>query len=734
MEKTTFKIGGMTCAVCAGACEKAIAKMDGVSLAQVNLATEQAQVEYDPAQVTIDEIHRAVMRAGYQIVREESAEMKSLRKEKEIRAQKRRLILSWIFAVPLLYIAMAPMTGFLPYFLSPDRDTAAFVLCQLVLVIPVMICGWRFYTNGFRHLIKCAPNMDSLVAIGTSAAFVYSVYATVQVLRGQVHFAHHLYYESAAVIIALIIFGKYLETKSKGKTGEAVAKLLSLAPKTASVLRDGKEVQIDVADVQVGDIILVRPGQSLPVDGLILEGESAIDESMLTGESLPVDKQAGDSVFAATQNGNGSFTYCAQKVGADTALAQIVQMVEQAAGSKAPIAALADRVSGLFVPVVMSIAVIAMVIWLIAGKDVEFALSIFISVLVIACPCALGLATPTAVIVGTGKGAGLGILFKNATALENAHKVDTVVFDKTGTITVGKPQVTDILPNGITEKDLLRISASAEQGSEHPLAKAVIRAAVEAKIVLRKAESFSAVTGFGIVCQLDGKEIKIGKRDFVDSEIDDKIETLEQQGKTPLFVMIDGKYAGAILVADVIKDQSRGAIEKLHKMGLKTVLLSGDSQQVADVIGEKAGIDRVIGGVLPGEKADMVKQLQAGGAHVAMVGDGMNDAPALTQADIGLAVGSGTDIAIESADIVLVKNDLTDVAAALQLSRATMRNIKQNLFWAFGYNTLGIPVAAGVLYAMGGILLNPMIGAAAMSLSSVSVVTNALRLNLFKPK
>lgn len=735
MTQTTFQIGGMTCAACSAANERAIGKLDGVEHAEVNLATEKASVSYDETVTTLEQIKQAVVDAGYFIVDGSKGNDYSEEKARELRRQKYKLIIALVFAIPLLYIAMAPMITFIPLpfpsVIDPMANPAGYTLTQLFLVLPVIVCGWHFYTSGYKNLFHLSPNMDSLVAIGTSAAFLYSLYSAIKAFLGDHMAAHHLYFESTAVIIALILLGKYLEAKSKGKTGEAIRSLMSLAPKTALVVRGGKELEISVDEVQVGDEIVVLPGQRLPVDGEIISGATSIDESMLTGESIPVEKQAGDRVYAATINKNGSVRYRADKVGADTVLAQIIKLVEDAAGSKAPIAKLADTVSGYFVPIVMGIALVAALIWFFIQWDLEFALTIFISVLVIACPCALGLATPTAIIVGTGKGASNGVLFKNATALENTHKINVVVFDKTGTITEGKPVVTDIKPFGsLTEQELLQLAASVEKFSEHPLADAIIQKAQELKLPLFEVDNFQSVTGSGIQASVGGKQIKVGNAAFTGADFSEA-EVYSSQGKTAMFLAVDGNPAGMIAVADIIKESSKTAVAELNKLGIKTIMLTGDNEKTARAIADAAGITEVIAGVLPDGKAQKITELMAH-SKVAMVGDGINDAPALTAADIGIAVGSGTDIAIESADIVLVKNNIHDVVTAIKLSRATIKNIKENLFWAFCYNTLGIPVAAGILYAFGGPLLNPMLAAAAMSLSSVSVVLNALRLGRVK--
>ena len=584
--------------------------------------------------------------------------------------------------------------------------------------------------------------MDSLVAIGTLAAFLYSLYTTLQIANGQIQGMHHhqLYYESAGIIIALILLGKYLESKSKGKTSEAIKKLMGLQPKTAIVLVDGKEVETPIEEVEIGDILLVKPGTKIPVDGVVIEGYTSVDESMLTGESIPVEKNVGSKVTGASINKNGVIKFKAEKIGGDTALAQIIKLVEDAQGTKAPIAKLADTVSGYFVPIVIAIAVVASLLWfLIGGKDIVFVLTIFISVLVIACPCALGLATPTAILVGTGKGAENGILIKGGEALESAHKVNTVIFDKTGTITEGKPKVTDIvLNNNVKEEYLIKIASSAEKGSEHPLGEAIVKYGEEKNIKFEKVDNFKAIPGAGIQVTINDESILLGNRKLMNDnniklgDLEEKSNILASQGKTPMYIAVDGNLSGIIAVADVVKESSKKAIEILHDMGIKVAMVTGDNAKTANAIANQVGIDMVLAEVLPEDKSKEVEKLQNQGKFVAMVGDGINDAPALAKADIGIAIGSGTDVAIESADIVLMKSDLIDVPTAIKLSHETIKNIKQNLFWAFGYNTIGIPVAAGILYVFGGPLLNPMIAAAAMSLSSVSVVSNALRLKNFK--
>ena len=635
-----------------------------------------------------------------------------------------------------------------PNIISPETNIINYALIQIVLVLPIMLVGYKFYINGFKSLFHGSPNMDTLVAIGTSSAFIYSLYTTINLIRNagvsmEMHMSHHhqLYFESAGIIIALILLGKFLESRSKGKTSEAIKKLMGLQPKTAIIMVDDKEVEVSIDEVLVGDIVVVKPGEKIPVDGKIVFGHTSIDESMLTGESMPVEKTVGDSVTGASINKNGLIRFEATKVGKDTALAQIIKLVEDAQGTKAPIAKLADTVAGYFVPAVITIAVISALLWAIIGKEnTTFVLTIFISVLVIACPCALGLATPTAIMVGTGKGAENGILIKSSVALELAHKVNTVIFDKTGTITEGKPKVTEIITYGDYDEDyILKLAASAEKGSEHPLGEAIVRYAEEKNMNLINVEKFNSVTGKGINAVIDNKKVNLGNVKMMEDLnisldiVENKYEELAKQGKTPMFISIENELAGIIAVNDVVKESSKRAVELLHNLGIKVAMVTGDNKNTADAIAKQVGIDIVLAEVLPQDKSNEVKKLQAEGNFVAMVGDGINDAPALAAADIGIAIGNGTDVAIESADIVLMKNDLMDVPTAIKLSKDTIRNIKQNLFWAFGYNTIGIPVAAGVLYIFGGPLLNPMIAAAAMSLSSVSVVSNALRLRKFKP-
>lgn len=743
----TIPVGGMTCAACAQRVEKAVQKLDGIKTASVNFASEKLVVDYDNKKIRLSDIKKEIEKAGYKPLdsTDSSTDEHRLKKEKEIKLMWTKFIVAIVFAIPLFYIAMAPMITFVklpfPEFLNPDINPLAYGLVQMFLVIPIMISGYKFYTVGFKALWQRSPNMDSLIAVGTSAAFLYSVYNVYQIFKGNAHAAHSLYFESAGVIIALIMLGKTLEAVSKGKTGEAIKKLMGLAPKTAVIIVDGEEKEIPIEEVEKGDIILVKPGEKIPVDGKVVDGVTAVDESMLTGESMPVSKKGGDIVYAASINTTGSIKFRAEKVGSETALAQIIKLVEDAQGSKAPIAKMADIVSGYFVPVVCVIALIAGIAWFIATKfDLEFALKIFISVLVIACPCALGLATPTAIMVGTGKGAEYGILIKGGEAFETAHKVTAVVLDKTGTITEGKPTVTDIIAlNGMTDKGILQMAASVEKKSEHPLGQAIVNYAEKNGSKIINTENFESLTGRGIKGEINGEKIFIGNKKLMNEiEIDfssevSKGDALSEEGKTPMYIAIDNKFAGIIAVADVVKSSSKKAIESLKRMGIEVAMITGDNEKTANAIAKQVGINRVLADVLPEDKSNEVKKLQDEGHVTAMVGDGINDAPALAQADVGIAIGSGTDVAMESADIVLMRSDLQDVTAAIELSKKTIKNIKQNLFWAFGYNVIGIPIAAGVLHIFGGPLLNPMFAAAAMSLSSISVLTNALRLKRFKP-
>ncbi|MBN1069134.1 cadmium-translocating P-type ATPase [Clostridium botulinum] len=733
-----LKVEGMTCSACANRVERVTKKLQGVQESNVNFATEKLTIVVDEDVAGYSDIKTAVEKAGYKLEKEDKAkeDKKESNPAKELL---NRFIISMVLTVPLLIISMGHMVGMhLPSIIDPMINPLNFALIQIALTLPVMLVGYKFYKVGIKNLFKLSPNMDSLISIGTLAAFLYGIFAIVKINQGSSEYAMHLYFESAAVILTLITLGKYLEAVSKGKTSQAIKVLMGLAPKNATVIRNGGESIIPIEEVVAGDIVLVKPGEKLPVDGEVIEGSTSIDESMLTGESIPVEKEIGSTVIGASINKTGFIKYKATKVGKDTALAQIVKLVEEAQGSKAPIAKLADVISAYFVPIVIGLAVIAAVAWLIAGESMIFALTIFISVLVIACPCALGLATPTAIMVGTGKGAENGVLIKGGEALETTYKLNTIVFDKTGTITEGKPKVTDILVNNITENEILSLAASAEKGSEHPLGEAIVKEAEDRKLTLKEINKFNAIPGHGIEVLIDEKNIFLGNKKLMKeknvdiSSLDAQSERLSNEGKTPMYISINSELKGIIAVADTVKENSKEAIETLHSMGIKVAMITGDNKNTANAIAKQVGIDIVLAEVLPEDKANEVEKLQKDGDKVGMVGDGINDAPALAKADIGIAIGSGTDVAIESADIVLMKSDLMDVPTAIKLSKATIRNIKENLAWAFGYNILGIPVAMGILHIFGGPLLNPMIAAGAMSFSSVSVLLNALRLRNFK--
>lgn len=745
-ESKTFAITGMTCASCAQTIEKATRKLDGVLESNVNLATEKINIQYDSSVVSVADIVKAISSAGYEVHEDVGSSSDSVdedreKKQREIKSLWKRLWISAIFAVPLLYIAMGEIIGIkLPGFIDPATNPEAYALIQLVLAIPVVIVNKNIYLVGFKTLFRGHPNMDSLITIGTSAAFLYGFFATAMIFSGDVSYANNLYFETAAVILTLITLGKYLETLTKGKTSEAIKKLMGLAPKTAIVVRNGLEVEISIDEVVVDDILIVKPGEKMPVDGVVVEGMTAVDESMLTGESIPVEKNAGDSIIGASINKNGTIQYKATKVGKDTALSQIIKLVEDAQGSKAPIAKMADIISGYFVPIVIGLSILSGLAWYLGGQTGLFSLTISIAVLVIACPCALGLATPTAIMIGTGKGAENGVLIKSGVALETTKKLQIIIFDKTGTITEGKPKVTDIIvTNGISEEELLALAASAEKGSEHPLGEAIVKGAEDKGLKFMKTQAFNAIPGHGIEVTIEGKNLLLGNKKLMNDRnialdsLAERSDDLASEGKTPMYIAINDKIAGIIAVADTVKENSLKAIEKLHKMGIEVAMITGDNKRTAEAIAKQVGIDRVLSEVLPEDKAKEVKKLQDDGKKVAMVGDGINDAPALAQADVGIAIGSGTDVAMESADIVLMRSDLMDVPTAVELSKATIRNIKQNLFWAFAYNTAGIPVAMGILFLFGGPLLSPMFAAAAMSFSSVSVLLNALRLKRFKP-
>ena len=746
-DKKEYKLSGMTCAACAMTIEMVVKELPTVKEATVNLATEKLTV-FPKEGFASEQVLEAVKEAGYQAV--EKGEQKPsdyakqvAEKKENVRHMARRIWFAVGVTIPLLYMSMGSMIGLpLPAFLDSRAHPITFVLVQLLLTLPAIGIGRGFYTRGFRNLAKRHPNMDSLIAVGTSAAFLYSLYSVVQVLSGHYSFVHQLYFESVGVIITLVLLGKYLEGNAKGRTSQAIQSLMSLVPSQATVVRYGEVVTIDTEDIKLGDIVRIKPGERMPVDGIVVSGQTYVDESMMTGESVPVEKSIGDRITSATVNQTGSIDYEATKVGSDTTLAQIVHLVEEAQGSKAPIAVMADKISLYFVPIVLLLAILAALAWFfVAGKSLQFSLSIFIAVLVIACPCALGLATPTAIMVGTGKGAENGVLIKSGQVLEAARMVNTVVLDKTGTITEGKPSLTDVLTFGtISRGDLLSLIASSEQHSEHPLATAILQAVQAEDVSLTPVTDFQAVSGKGIVAQVNDQEILIGNESLMKQyqvELGEHISdliSLSHQGKTAMLVALDKHLVGIVAVADQIKKNSREAISELQKMGLEVIMLTGDREETAQAVAREAGVHQVIAGVFPDGKAALVKDLQVKGKKVAMVGDGINDAPALVQAEVGVAIGSGTDVAIDSADIVLMHSDLLDVVTAIRLSQATIKNIKENLFWAFAYNTLGIPVAMGFLYIFGGPLLNPMLAGLAMSFSSVSVVTNALRLRRFKLK
>ena len=769
MKTEKYNVTGMTCAACQANVTRCVSKLEGVEEVNVSLLANQMTVSYDESKVGEEDIIQAVEKIGYgasSLEQQAAAQSKGgfrsewqARQDQAMNSQKqmkRRLISSIVLLVPLMYIAMGGMMGLpVPWFFVGMENSLVNALAQLLLTIPVLFINRHFFQTGFKALWHRAPNMDSLVAIGSGASLVYGLFAMFRLAYGFGHgdmelvheYAHALYFESAAMILTLVTVGKYLEARSKSKTGDALGKLVDLAPKTAVVLRGGVEQTIPAEQVVAGDIVVIRPGEGIPVDGVVTEGHGYVDQAAITGESIPVEKNPGDQVISATINKNGTFQFQASKVGEDTTLSQIIRLVDEASNSKAPIARLADKVSGVFVPVVIAIAIVTAIVWLIAGMGFEFALSNAISVLVISCPCALGLATPVAIMVGTGKAAEMGILIKSAESLENLHNVDTIVLDKTGTITSGHPAVTDVLPldRSLTEEQFLAEAAAAEFGSEHPLAQAVVERAQQLGLSLPKAEAFEAVAGRGIRAKVNGREYLAGNLAFLEenhqpatleerSAAKSVVNKLAQEGKTPLLFLRDGKLLGVIAVADTIRETSRAAIQRFNEMGLHVVMLTGDNKVTAEAIRKELGIEQAISDVLPTQKEAHIRSLQEEGHKVAMVGDGINDAPALTRADIGIAIGAGTDIAIESADVVLMKDSLDDVAAAIDLSRAVVRNIHMNLFWAFFYNVLGIPLAAGVLYPAFQLRLSPMIGSAAMSLSSVCVVTNALRLRFFKRK
>lgn len=746
LEKIDFSVLGMSCAACSKSAERSLKKTEGVSSAVVNIATEKASVEYDPKVCNVDNLRAAVEKAGFTMELEDHID-----REDDTTSFKRFLV-AIVFASLLFTISMGPMVGIsLPAIISPHHNPLNYALIQAILAIVVMVAGKKFYIKGFKALYQLGPNMDSLVAVSTSASFIYSIISTFKIayepgFAGNILASGHhlpLYYESCAMIIALIMLGKYLEGRSKSKTSEAIKSLLELQAKIAIIEVDGQEKEVEIDKVRVGDIVIVKPGQKIPVDGSVIFGSTSIDESMLTGESIPVEKTVGDPVTGTSVNKNGYIKFKVEKVGKDTTLSQIIRLVEEAQNRKAPIANLADLISGYFVPTVIGIALVSGLAWLfIGGTSFQFAFTIFISVLVIACPCALGLATPTAIMVGTGKGAENGILIKGGDSLESAHKISTVAFDKTGTITEGRPRVTGVknLSKSLDEDQLMSFAASIESNSEHPLADAIVDYSKEKGVEIYPVEDFVSITGKGVEALINKKRVSLGNLKLIDSygDINDKsslksmVDEYAERGNTPMLLAIDGHVKAIIAVADTIKDDSAKAVEKLHQMGIKVAMITGDNEKTALAIAKQVGIDIVRADVLPSEKSQVIKDLQDQGEFVAMVGDGINDAPALALADVGIAIGSGTDVAIESADIVLMKNSLMDVPNSIKLSKETIRNIKENLGWAFGYNIIGIPFAAGLIYLFGGPLLNPMIAAAAMSLSSVSVVSNALRLRKFR--
>lgn len=772
--KERFDVTGMTCSACSSHVEKSVGKLTGVENVSVNLLTNSMQVEFDENKLDTAGIIKAVEDAGYgaavkdghaksgtktsgQSDSQENSGLSAV--EQNVKNMKKRLIVSLIFWIPLMYVSMGhmiyqwlniPMPPFTMNFLHGNENAITYAFTQFLLLLPILIANQKYFKNGFKTLWHRSPNMDSLIAIGAGAAILYGIFAIYRIGYAMGHgdmmvvhqYAHDLYFESAGTILTLITIGKYLETKSKGKTSEAITKLLNLAPKTVTVVRDGVEQVVDAADVGKGEIFLVKPGESVAVDGIVLEGKSSFDESAITGESIPVPKQEGDTIVSASMNKSGLIRAKATKVGEDTTIAQIIRLVEEASSSKAPIAKVADKIAGVFVPTVITIALITGVIWLISGATFEFAMSTAIAVLVISCPCALGLATPVAIMVGTGKGAENGILIKSGDALETAHQIDTVVLDKTGTITQGKPVVTDIIcaaGKNADKTQLLQIAGSLEKGSEHPLAEAIVNYCVTNNISLEKVTDFNALFGKGIEGTVSGTHYYAGNEKMMEekgislsTEQKNQIRELAKQGRTPLLFADEKQFLGIVAVADVVKPTSKEAVQKFRDYGIHVIMLTGDNEVTAQAIKEQVGIDEVIAGVLPTQKEEKISALKQAGHKVAMIGDGVNDAPALASADVGIAIGAGTDVAIESADIVLMKNDLLDAVGAVKLSKAVIRNIKENLFWAFFYNSIGIPLAAGVLYPLFQIKLNPMFGAAAMSLSSVCVVSNALRLRWVK--
>lgn len=733
-ERLTLKTDGMTCAACSAAIERSLDRLDGVIEANANFSNNVVSVTYDPGKIDKEKIATAIKKAGYDVLEDDPDALAERERQNAVK-MKRELIISIIFTIPLSILAMGPMIGLnVPF----QNDPEIYAIVQLILCVPVLIAGRRFYTKGYPALIARTPTMDTLIALGTTAAVIYSLYATFQIFSGDAHATHSLVYDSAAMIITLVSVGKYIESRSKVKTNDAVRGLLDLAPPTANVIRDGKEVTIPADEIVVGDVIVIRPGERIPADGRIVDGSSSVDESMLTGESMPVTKNVGDHVHSGTVNTTGSLNMVAERTGKDTVLYQIVRMIQDAQGTKAPVARIADRVAAVFVPVVIVIAVAACLLWLLAGKGVEFSVIVLISVLVISCPCALGLATPLAITVGTGKAAEYGVLFKNASSLERSGSITSVILDKTGTITEGKPKVTDVISE-IEEDELIRMTASAEINSEHPLGKAIVAFAEEKGMQIPQSSDFMSETGGGVRCTVEGKKVTVGNEKLMRSEgIEDlgAASDLSSEGKTVVFVSIDGEYAGAIAISDPLRASAVQAVSTLKSMDIRPIMVTGDAEGTALAIAKVAGIDEVHAKALPEDKLNIIKELQIKGENVAMAGDGINDAPALTQADLGLAVGSGTDIAIGAADVVLMNDDVRSIPATIEIGKATLKNVKQNLFLAFCYNAVCIPLAAGIPYLFGLDMIPemPMLAAAAMSLSSISVVTNALRLRGFEPQ
>lgn len=738
MKESIYSVTSMSCAACAKTVENALNKNEDIE-AHVNIATEKVNIKYNEKKYDFEKIKKIVESSGYGLIETLSEDEKIQIYENKIKSLRNRLILSVIFIIPLFYISMGHMVGIsLPDIVNPEKNALIYAVVQLLLTLPIVYAGRDFFIHGFKNLLRKSPTMDSLIAIGSSAAILYSLYATYMIIAADPEYHMNLYYESAGTIITLILLGKLLEARTKGQTSSAIKKLIGLQPKKAKIIENGQEKEVLIENIKTGNIIIVKPGEKIPVDGRIIKGSTSVDESVITGESIPVTKNEGDKVIGGSINKNGSIEFEATEVGKDTVLSQIIRLVEEAQGSKAPISRMADIVAGYFVPVVIFVAVVTGLVWYIGGAGLTTALTFFISVLVIACPCALGLATPTSIMVGTGKGAEKGILIKSGEALETVYKIKTVVLDKTGTITKGKPMLTDLKVYGnYNENEILKLAASAENKSEHPLAEAIVNKSEEKNIEFEKCGKFRAMPGYGIRAEIDGKEIQIGNRKLMASkkidihQAEKDYEILSGEGKTPMFISVNNELAGLAAVADVIKDTSKEAVERFHKLGLEVIMLTGDNEKTAKHIAKEVVIDKVIAEILPFQKSEEIKKIQSQGKFVAMVGDGINDSPALAQANVGIAIGSGTDIAIESADIVLIRSDLKDVAEAIELSKATITNIKENLFWAFFYNIIGIPFAAGIFYAFfNGPKLDPMIAAFAMSLSSVSVLLNALRLKL----